>query len=90
MDKILDNIYNMGEREFDVFKFLCVALLCAIATFLYFAFRIPYQLEERQRLIDEYYARNASTIDSYRDARGTTGNDYGDFRPEVIYYNPHQ
>lgn len=86
MDKILENIYNMGEREYDVFKFLVIWLLIAIGVTIYFFLRIPPQLAERQRIIDEYYAKNSRLMEDLRGAESTTENGYGDFVPEVIYY----
>lgn len=86
MDKILENIYNMGEREYDVFKFLVIWLLIAIGVTIYFFLRIPPQLAERQRIIDEYYAKNSALMEDLRETENNAGNDYRDFKPEVIYY----
>lgn len=82
MDKIIENIYNMSEREYDVFKFLVVTLLIAVAVTVYFALRIPGQLAERERIIEQWNIEhghmNEELNKAYNDAH---------FTPGVIYYD---
>lgn len=56
MDKIVENIYNMDDRTYDIFKFLCVWCLIAFAVTIYFTLQIPYKLAERERIIAEWEA----------------------------------
>lgn len=85
MDKIIENIYNMSEREYDVFKFLVVTLLIAVAVTVYFALRIPGQLAERERIIEQWNVEHAHMNEelnkAYNDAH---------YVPGVIYYDSAQ
>ncbi|MBR4784620.1 MAG: hypothetical protein IK012_05125 [Fibrobacter sp.] len=85
MDKIIENIYNMSEREYDVFKFLVVTLLIAVAVTVYFTLRIPGQLAERERIIEQWNIEHAQLNEELNKA-------YGDahFTPGVIYYDSAQ
>lgn len=81
MDKIIDNIYNMGDREYDVFKFLVICLLISVAVTVYFALRIPGQLAERERVIQEWNAQNAERVHEIE-------REYNQgFTQEVIWYD---
>lgn len=81
MDKILENIYNMSDREYDVFKFLVVALLVAIGITAYLALQIPYKLAERERIIQEWDASHSNYIEDLNNAVNST------FEPGVIWYD---
>lgn len=81
MDKIIENIYNMSDREYDVFKFLVIALLVAIGVTTYFALQIPYKLAERERIIQEWNASHSNYIEDLNNAVNST------FEPGVIWYD---
>ena len=82
MDKIIDNIYNMSDRQYDIFKFLVVTLLIAIAVTVYFALRIPGQLAERERIIEEWNSAHAERLFYMDRALDDT-----QYRPGVIWYD---
>ena len=82
MDKILANIYAMEEREYDVFKTLVGFFLVALTFFIYYAVQIPFKLEERERLIQEWESTHAP---AQFEELPQTGN-YDTFKPEVLYY----
>lgn len=85
MDKIIENIYNMSEREYDVFKFLVVTLLIAVAVTVYFTLRIPGQLAERERIIEQWDIEHAHLYEEFNKAY-----DDAHFTPGVIYYDSAQ
>lgn len=81
MDKIIDNIYRMTDREYDIFKFLVIAFLISLGVTIYFACQIPYKLAERERIIQEWNASHSSFIDELNNSVNQT------FEPGVIWYD---